>query len=317
VDYLCQGLEFGFDTKISVYPIRTHESKNNLSATRAPHVVDELLLKELDRGFLLGPFKEPPFTTYRVSPLGVAEHKYSKKKRLIVDLSAPHRNPLTPSINALIDKDECSLQYVKVDDAIRTIQDLGHGAIMCKTDISDAFKQIPIHPSQWHLFGIRWNSLYYFYHRLAFGCRSSPKIFDHLSIAICWIAQNNYGLAHIFHLLDDFLTVDPPDSVGERTMALLCTLFQRLNVPLASHKTLGPATVIEYLGIILDSLRMEARLPRDKVTRIIAFLTFMENKKSCTKLELQQLLGHLNFAMRIILPGRSFVSYLIALLSSL
>ena len=39
-------------------------------------------------------------------------------------------------------------------------------------------------------------------------------------------------------------------------------------------------------------------------------------KKSCTKPELLQLLGHLNFASRVIIPGRSFVSYLLRLASS-
>jgi len=49
--------------------------------------------------------------------------------------------------------------------------------------------------------------------------------------------------------LDDFLTIDAPDVDGNRTMALL----------LAKHKTMGPLKMIEYLGIILDSDRMEVR----------------------------------------------------------
>lgn len=200
-------MRYGFDTKVSPLPQCTHESRNNRSATNNPESVSELITQEVEKGFVIGPYQVAPFKIYRVSPLGLAEHKYSKKKRLILDLSAPH-NPTvtdTQSINDLIDKSECSLQYVKVDDAIRTIQDLGKGAIMCKADISDAFKNIPILPSQWHLFGFRWDNSFYFYHRLAFGCRSSPIIFDQLSIAVCWIAKNNYGMTHIFHLLDDFL----------------------------------------------------------------------------------------------------------------
>ena len=42
-----------------------------------------------------------------------------------------------------------------------------------------------------------------------FGNRSSPKIFDQFSHEICWIAQHNYGIGFMLHLLDDFLTVDP------------------------------------------------------------------------------------------------------------
>ena len=43
------------------------------------------------------------------------------------------------------------------------------------------------------------------------------------------------------------------------------------------------------------------------------FIDSFLHKKSVTKRELLQLLGHFNFAARIIRPGRSFVSYLIKL----
>jgi hypothetical protein len=76
---------------------------------------------------------------------------------------------------------------------------------------------------------------------------------------------------------------------------------------------LGPVTCLEYLGIILDSEKMEARLPTVKVERICGFIHKLFNKSSCTKRELLPLLGHFNFASRVILPGRSFVSYLIDL----
>ncbi|KAJ8299151.1 hypothetical protein KUTeg_023211 [Tegillarca granosa] len=52
-------------------------------------------------------------------------------------------------------------------------------------------------------------------------------------------------------------------------------------------------------GLILDSIKMQAQLPLDK--------------RTCTKQELLQLLGHFNFASQVVLPGRSFVSYLIEL----
>lgn len=96
--------------------------------------------------FLYGPFDSPPFEHYRVSPLGIATGKYSGKKRLIVDLSSPHEGPFNVSVNDLIDKDSCSLTYVKLDDAIRALCQYGKGALMCKVDISDAFKQLPIRP---------------------------------------------------------------------------------------------------------------------------------------------------------------------------
>ncbi|MCG8431051.1 MAG: hypothetical protein MJA29_07750, partial [Candidatus Omnitrophica bacterium] len=147
VGNLIHGLRYGFDTGIQQIPQTSLKCKNLLSARREPEVVTQLLHKELEKGYIIGPFDEPPFPTYRINPIGIATGRYSLKKRLIVDLSSPHDDHDNPSLNDLIDKESCSLSYVQVDDAINIIKKLGKGTWLCKTDLTDAFKQIPIHPS--------------------------------------------------------------------------------------------------------------------------------------------------------------------------
>ena len=313
VSYLTDDFKNGFDTGLSVLPQVSFQCDNLLSARKDPTTTYDLLQAELDKGYLIGPFDFVPFETYRISPLGIAIGKYSGKKRLIVDLSAPHQNEQHKSLNELIDKEEFSLSYVTIDNAIKKIKDLGRNSWLCKVDVRDAFKLVPIKKHLWAFHGVKWNKKFYFYTRLVFGSRSSPKIFDSLSEAVCWILKNNYNIQHVLHLLDDFLTIDEPDSFPERTMAILTLVFKKLGIPLSTHKTVGPATVVEYLGIILDSCRMEARLPADKITRIADILCSFMTKRTCTKQELLSLLGHLNFACRVIYPGRAFVSYLISL----
>ena len=155
--YVQVGLRHGFDTLVQSEKVQTKERKNNLSARVQETVVSELTDKELQKGFIYGTFTQPPFDNYRVSPNGMAEGKYSKKKRLILDLSAPH-NDTDLSINDLIDKAQCSMSYVKIDDAIKMIMPLGKGSFLCKFDISDAFKIIPTKPSQWPLYCMKWKS---------------------------------------------------------------------------------------------------------------------------------------------------------------
>ncbi|XP_070550755.1 uncharacterized protein [Ptychodera flava] len=94
-------------------------------------------------------------------------------------------------------------------------------------------------------------------------------------------------------------------------MALITHIFRRLSVPIAPHKTVGPVTILEYLGIELDTVKMEARLPHDKLSRIAALIQSFLSRPTCTKRELLSLLGHLNFACRVIIPGRTFISRLI------
>lgn len=309
--YLVNGLTDGFHTGLYELPSRPYECKNLQSALQNPEAVDSAIADELQKGYIIGPFKVPPFARYRISPVGVVEKKHSSKKRLIVDLSAPHDKPGDPSINELINKEEFSLSYVKLDDAIRIIAKKGRGALLCKTDIVDAFKLIPIHPTLRPYYGIQWKGQYFFYTRLVFGSRSSPKIFDTLSTAICWIAINNYGIHDFLHLLDDFLAIDGPGTDGDQTMSLILFIFNKLCVPIAPHKTVGPTTELEYLGITLDTNKMEARLPADKLERLMGLVRRFLSKRTCVKRQALSLLGHLTFACRVVIPGRSFISRLL------
>ena len=77
-----------------------------------------------------------------------------------MDISSPHDDDENPSVNDLINKPSCSLSYVRIDDAINIIKTCGYGAIINKTDITDAFKQIPTSPAQYHLFCVKLNGAY-------------------------------------------------------------------------------------------------------------------------------------------------------------
>ena len=89
--------------------------------------------------------------------MGVVPKKHSCEWRTIYHLSYPQGD----SINDHIPKDPYSLSYVRVDDAINIIQSLGRGAFMAKTDLKSTFHLIPIHPDDWSLLGIYWQSQYY------------------------------------------------------------------------------------------------------------------------------------------------------------
>lgn len=89
-------------------------------------------------------FQKFPSGHYRINPIGIAESKYSKKKHLIVDMSAPHNDEENPSMNTLIDKSEFSLCYVTMDDAIRLIKLCGKGASLINSIPPEAFYPLPI-----------------------------------------------------------------------------------------------------------------------------------------------------------------------------
>ncbi len=314
-EYLLSGLRDGFNPGVECALSQSHICNNLQSAHAEPAIVNELIEKEVKAGFMIGPFNEPPFEVFRVSPIGIATGKFSGKKRLIVDLSSPH-NSTVPSINSLIPLDEFSLRYHDIEQAVELIKIAGQAAWLAKIDITSAFKVMPIHPDAWHLFGIQWAGKFYFAVRLTFGCKSSPKIFDMLSEAICWILSNNYAIPHLIHLLDDFLIISPPEAIPAAHILTVQKVFSELGIPIAQEKTLGPATSIEFLGINLDSVKSQVSLPKEKIDRIILVAANLVGSRYCRKRELLSLLGHLNFAMRIIPQGRPFISHLLVLASS-
>ena len=52
--------------------------------------------------------------------------------------------PLDHSINDGISKEEFTLRYSTVDDAVRIIRDLGPNTLLAKMDIKSAFRTIPV-----------------------------------------------------------------------------------------------------------------------------------------------------------------------------
>jgi len=71
----------------------------------------------------------------------------------------------------------------------------------------------------------------------------------------------------IIHYLDDFLTLAPPGSMTcQHNLDIIKSVCYYLGIPLAIEPLEGPSTSLTFLGIILDTERMEARLLNKKTT---------------------------------------------------
>ena len=86
-----------------------------------------------------------------------------------------------------------------------------------------------------------------------------------------------------------------------------------VNAPVVTSKTLGPSQVLEFMGIELDSTRMEARLPADKLQRTRDLLNSFTKRRSVLLVELQSLIGTLQIACKAVVPGRTFLQRMINL----
>ena len=308
---LITGLTHGF--KIGFQGPRVpKEYSNLLSAKVNPSIISKNILKEVQMGHTAGPFTSPPFPNLQVYPIGVVPKKHSTDWRTIFHLSYPKHH--STSVNANISPTDYSLHYITVDNAISIIQRLGQGCFMSKLDIKSAFRNIPVHPSDWELLGIKWKGLYYFDTVLPFGLRSAPYLFDQFSRMVEWVIKTKLAIPNVIHILDDFFFVTkPPRSDCLTALCNILCLFTELDIPIAPGKTFAPTTSLEFMGVLLDSNKMEARLPLDKLTRAKETLQLWSLRKSATLQELQSLVGTLQFACRVVVPGRAFLRRIISL----
>lgn len=210
-------------------------------------------------------------------------------------------------MNDHISREDFSLQYVRIDDAIDHIMHYGTSAFLFKLDIKSAFRIIPVHPDDWHLLGIKWRDNYYYDMVLPFGLRSSPAIFDSVASCIEWIMHQEFSIPSLLHYLDDFLCIAPNAVIANQRSAILLRAFLYLGIPLAEKKVEGPAPVLDFLGITLDCIRLECRLPDDKLTELRGLLNDITTRQSISQGELASVLGKLSFASRCITPGRTFM----------
>ena len=78
-------------------------------------------------------------------------------------------------------------------------------------------------------------------------------------------------------------------------------------------KTEGPAAILIFLGIELDTVAGILRLPKEKLLRLQAEIGRWAGRQSCTKRDLLSLIGQLQHACCVVKPGRSFLRRMISL----
>ncbi|CAJ0927860.1 unnamed protein product [Ranitomeya imitator] len=137
------------------------------------------------------------------------------------------------------------------------------------------------------------------------GCITGEKHPE--STFLEWVARKITRLTAITHYLDDFLIVGPAGSdICSTALAQFKDAMAHFGVPLSPEKTIGPVSVITFLGIEIDSVAMEFRLPKEKIDKLLDLISGCISVGKVTLTQMQSLLGSLNFACRVMPAGRIF-----------
>jgi hypothetical protein len=306
-----------------------YTGKRNINRRAENHIKESELTKEqLEQingkiqkdvmdGKKLGPFDKPPYPYFSVSPLGMVVKPGQTKIRIVHDLSHPDRAMIDgDSINGNIREEDMELG--KFDDACNEIvKRRGRTILLLKLDIDGAYKIIPVRYEDWPLLGFKWKEKYYIDVTLPFGLKSSCRLWDLFATALNVILIGELGNSFILHYVDDFLIIDTDNiELVKEKLELIRKITKKLGVPLNETKTCGPTDCLTFLGIEINSTKMEMKLDNDRLNSLRTLLCQWETKIQCTMKELQSLIGILEFATKVIRPGRLFLKRLIDLVKS-
>ena len=228
------------------------------------------------------------------------------KFQLIHNLAFPYNQN---SVNANIPDCHAKVSYQKFDVVVQLGLKHGPGCYAGKMDFDTAFHNIPIHLNDLPLLGFMLDDLYFINSTMAFGARSSCKIFEEFATSIQWILDNETDSTNSSHYLDDFIMVHASSTVCAYYMSKLQDICDFIGAWLSPDKTVGPIQIINFLGLTLNFLKQVVQIPLEKVQKAITQIDYLlstqyvNNKNLKGKVQvksIQKLTGLLNFICRAV-----------------
>ena len=255
----CQSLlvlkwiEFGFDIYWISGPPPTCFYDNHRAAYDNADFVTASIMDAVLRGVM-----EPrSYKPHLVMPLGVAFKKSNGKPRLIYDAKFLNSHILAPSF--------------KYEDLGYCHSFLQPGDYMITTDYSSGYHHIDLHPDVLDYFGCFWQGQYYVYTSLPFGLSSACWAFTKISRALLnkwrraghrcsgFIDDNIYG-GRYYELIHFISSTLLPDT---RASGFILNMLKSVLIP---------STIVQHLGMLIDTVRRRFEVPKSKRDSVICLL---------------------------------------------
>ena len=233
---------------------------------------------------------------------------------MILDLSYPPGNSINDGINKnkYLDRN-IELSFPNVDSLVEIVKQKGRGCLMFKRDLKRAYRQIQVDPKEINLLGYEFNSSYYFDVTLPMGLRSAAYICQRVTNALVYIF-NTRGYTGV-NYIDDLASAETPE-IAEEAYQWLGEILARIGILESLNKAVAPTTIMEFLGVQLNSILFTLSLSDRKMKELQETLSAWGKKKSATLNELQKLIGVLSYTATIIQEGRLFFSRILNFLKA-
>lgn len=196
-------------------------------------------------------------------------------------------------------------------EGLHTLKDLVKpGDWMAKIDLKDAYFTIPIQVAHRKLLRFHFDGKAFQFNCLPFGLTSAPWVFTKTLKPVMALLRE-LGVRLIIYI-DDILILGESTQQVEDHAAALVFLLEHLGFIINSKKSLlSPTQVMEFLGVLVNTLEMELKLPGEKLRKIRQEASKLkEEGLMITARELSRLLGKMNATAPVIHPAPLFCRHL-------
>lgn len=206
------GLSQGLVIKFLPIP-HTQSPPNNSSVLSYAVKFNTIICKELEKGRYLGPFPLPLIEQvigpYQSSPLSIIPKIGQPGKFQVIQNFSFPLNPSiefpNPSINHDIAAEDFPTTWGKFSLIFDLISHLPPGSEAATQDVAEAYRTVPIHPSQWPAGVVKTSdTMGCIDTNLAFGSTPAASVYGHISDACCEIFCF-HGISSVDKWVDDHI----------------------------------------------------------------------------------------------------------------
>lgn len=306
--FVLDGIRYGFPMQyIGPKLVVSNPSRHVSDLDDSSHIA-EYIQSELANRALLGPFDHPPFCEwFFTAPLMTRPKSEPGKRRIIVDLSYPREN----NVNMFIRKNvlfgaQHTHDLPMVDDLVEAARAFDFNCFIGVIDIQRAYRNVPTCPMDLPLLGIKYADKYYVDSAMPFGARISSLNMQKLAHFIVRALASMSVPAFMF--LDDLAVVLDPQSNPQQKFFDIMSFLRSLGLPIAYSKLQMPATVVKYLGIVIDLPIRQLRIPDTKISEFLDIVNFLAKQHTVPLKALQSFVGRVNYLGKAVPPARLFIS---------
>ena len=173
------------------------------------------------------------------------------------------------------------------------------GDYFTKIDLRDAYLTLPLREEDRRFVQIKWGEVFYQFRTLAFGLSSAPWIFTKILKPVITCLRKQ-GVRLIIYL-DDILLLNSCREGARKDFLLAREILENCGFLVNVEKSIGnPTQIIEYLGLIVNSLLLSLSLRQEKLFEILKLCGDLMKRETTSLREIARILGNLAWAVKCI-----------------